>query len=157
MVRGLRPDRKSFFGVYGLWQREPQVPPAFWRSVRKSLTVIKCLALLMVLLDLGLYLPAFRLQFRAMFGHWLSPGALLLLACCAALAWVPYYRITKRRFYERVYKADYRVCWECGYLLHGIPDRHACPECGRIYTEQLDTAAWKHWMETDDTNEYYHV
>src|SRR5262245_2454090 len=38
------------------------------------------------------------------------------------------------------------VCPDCGYLLHGLPDNHQCPECGRAYTMIGLRMEWLRWM-----------
>ena len=42
----------------------------------------------------------------------------------------------KQRELARIRKIDYRVCTDCGYLLTGLGDSGACPECGKGF--QLD-------------------
>ncbi len=40
------------------------------------------------------------------------------------------------------------VCPDCGYLLHGLPPKHVCPECGRKYSIVSVRQSWLRWMAT---------
>ncbi|MBE7505374.1 MAG: hypothetical protein HS101_03720 [Planctomycetia bacterium] len=40
------------------------------------------------------------------------------------------------------------VCPDCGYLLHGLPPKHVCPECGRKYSIVSVRQYWLRWMAT---------
>ncbi|MBL8880397.1 MAG: hypothetical protein JNG88_14890 [Phycisphaerales bacterium] len=89
----------------------------------------------------------------AQLGRAIGVGIPLVLFLSLAVLWMFYYRAAKRRFYEQVAKARFLVCWDCGYLMTGLPNMHACPECGRVFTAHLDAEEWKRWMEIDDPEE----
>ena len=50
------------------------------------------------------------------------------------------------RFLRKVRGSRYRICPDCGYSLSGLPDRHACPECGLRYTVEELEQRWRPWQ-----------
>jgi hypothetical protein len=48
--------------------------------------------------------------------------------------------------YSLVRAAEYRLCTFCGNSLQGLPDEHACPECGRRYVFSEVQSAWEMWF-----------
>lgn len=59
-------------------------------------------------------------------------------------------RWPKRQFARYILQHDGRVCYDCGYLLSGLPDEHTCPECGKPYTVQQLRHRWMDWMQNRD-------
>ena len=46
------------------------------------------------------------------------------------------------------------VCPDCGYLLHCLPQKHTCPECGRAYSFASVRAFWLRWMAARKPGNY---
>jgi len=49
---------------------------------------------------------------------------------------------------KKLVRASYRVCLRCGYDLSGLPDEHACAECGLHYERSDLVAAWHVYLRT---------
>lgn len=151
--RRRNPRNRSFFAIYGLWRPEPQVPPAFWRVMRTPRRWMQISCSVLVAILLLEHSESFRGFFYRQFGRPIGLGLPLVLLVALGVMWIFYYRAAKRRFYEQVAKARFMVCWDCGYLMTGLPNMHECPECGRTFAAHLDTSGWKRWMEMDDPDE----
>lgn len=153
--RRLYPRYRSVLAIYGLWRPEPHVPPAFWRSMSGARHAVHAgLAALLLLLVLR-NVTSFHVMFLVQFGGALTPGTLTIALGCLLFCWFPYYRYAKRRYMSYVRQAGFRVCWDCGYQLQGLPDFHACPECGRECNEQIDSSAWKLWIKIEDQSDHW--
>jgi len=73
---------------------------------------------------------------------WLAHGRLPLYAYivastvpgagCGVVSMV--FATSMHRHMKRARGMDGRVCWSCGYSLHGLDDDGRCPECGHDYT-----------------------
>ena len=74
---------------------------------------------------------------------WVIPGVFGLLMLSPWLA----SRRVKLRFARYVLGNKGRVCYSCGFLLHGLPDQHTCPECGREYEIRSLRESWLRWMK----------
>ncbi len=51
-----------------------------------------------------------------------------------------------RRFGHRVRENEFMNCLECGYNLRGLPDEHACPECGVKYLLPDVQVKWRDFL-----------
>jgi hypothetical protein len=58
--------------------------------------------------------------------------------------------VIRRRLERRTRIHDCRVCSECGYLLHGLPDAGRCPECGVEYEWTKLKQQWQKWVGLGD-------
>ena len=57
-----------------------------------------------------------------------------------------YKRRWMRSFYHRLKRLNCRVCWNCGYDLHGLPEAHVCPECSAAYDTAELVETWHEWI-----------
>lgn len=65
----------------------------------------------------------------------------------AILLWVIWPRVEFRKFRSELERANFRLCLTCGYNLMGLPDLHACPECGTRYDAPKLKATWEYWIK----------
>lgn len=56
------------------------------------------------------------------------------------------FRFARGRFKRRLIGTDWRICIACGYNLQGLPNRHACPECGSEYDVETLAREWQAWL-----------
>jgi hypothetical protein len=110
-------------------------PTVMWRWERWFLVAIAPCALL------GLA------RFRSK-QDWLGLGdlELAIAAVLVLLFTVPLmgaYFVRRRRWRETAVESDFAICPECGYSLKGLPDKHACPECGKPYDLSVVRRAWR--------------
>lgn len=147
-MRAYANDLLTFY----LLRRPVRTPPAFWRHIAGSRCVVGGLLLAMTAWMLfALFSPALGGRFVPRFAWplWSLPlAAFALFVLGKFRKWL--YRDRKKRFFERVWKADFDVCLECGFHLAGLPDQHRCPECGRPFFRAAAADAWKQWMENED-------
>ncbi len=47
------------------------------------------------------------------------------------------------KHHDRLYKANKKICLDCGYSLEGLDDSGQCPECGCDYEIQNVQATWR--------------
>jgi hypothetical protein len=73
---------------------------------------------------------------------WVIPGVFGLLMLSP---WLTTRRV-KMRSAKLVLENKGRVCNHCGFLLHGLPEEHTCPECGNGYEIQSLRDSWLRWM-----------
>jgi hypothetical protein len=57
----------------------------------------------------------------------------------SAGAW---FGISTQRQFKRAAKLRFRVCWQCGYHLRGLPDAGSCPECGTAFDPATLREKW---------------
>ena len=67
------------------------------------------------------------------------PGLVLLQFI---IPWLARYRV--REILRAARDSGYKVCSECGYLLHGLADDGDCPECGVGYARDELRRLWEH-------------
>jgi hypothetical protein len=49
-------------------------------------------------------------------------------------------------FAREILEQEGMVCFDCGYNLKSLSDRHTCPECGTPYEKSALQARWLEWM-----------
>lgn len=69
---------------------------------------------------------------------------------------VPFYAGSqiRRQFAHHLAENAGLVCPDCGYLLHGLPPEHHCPECGRKYSLAGVRQYWLRWMAARRPRDY---
>lgn len=75
----------------------------------------------------------------------LPPGlnlAASLVPILGSLATTIWFARWNTRLRRQAVAADGRLCWECGYVLKGLPDRGECPECGTDYDAEDLRRRW---------------
>lgn len=84
---------------------------------------------------------------------WLVLGVNVINLGAIAL---PHYAGIRVRRQFAMYLADNAglVCPDCGYLLHGLPHEHQCPECGRAYSIASVRTYWLRWMAARKPGDY---
>ena len=50
---------------------------------------------------------------------------------------------------RQCHEADLSLCLRCGYCLIGLPEEHACPECGRHFELKHVQRSWQKWLRRD--------
>lgn len=55
-----------------------------------------------------------------------------------------------RKHVRRASDKEFRVCWGCGYELHGLSDAGKCPECERAYEIAELQRKWGRFAEQVD-------
>jgi len=55
-------------------------------------------------------------------------------------------RLAEKSLRRDLIMCDSQLCQECGYMLAGLPDGHACPECGTAYSHEMLRAFWSQWL-----------
>jgi len=71
-----------------------------------------------------------------------------LLALAALAWWAVCPRIVYARMKRLLAENDNLLCLNCAYSLKGLPEEHACPECGTKFTADEVRIAWKRWAAT---------
>ncbi len=142
----------KFGWIDNLLGRCPQgVPIAIWREalpLRIFLRVTSALVLVILGVHTIVGLDVFGVAelpygLQALHKRWLFPlGVLLILSMAIAQ------RIWLRLAIARIRRAGYSVCHNCGYSLSGLPDVHACPECGTLYSLDETRVLWKTAIES---------
>jgi hypothetical protein len=56
----------------------------------------------------------------------------------------------KIAFAREVLEHEGMVCFDCGYSLKNLPDKHICPECGAAYEKSALQARWLEWMRAKE-------
>lgn len=143
-----REVRGILLGIRGSWTSSA-VPPAFCGWIQESdhpveiwlrwcrfavpvFLIAWCLFGLMKIYTGWPPIPAMWTIPVVLIPLWMSPRSSALRA--------------KVRYARVVLQNRGRVCIRCGYFLHGIPDEHACPECGKPYRLEQLRAEWLGWM-----------
>jgi len=91
-----------------------------------------------------------------MFVPWLSAGFLfgsLALVITLFVGHRFFLRYYIRRFERKVRLADYALCLQCGYPLHGLPPSHHCPECGAAYELKAVRRVWGEVLDDEVVDE----
>ena len=130
-----------------LFQKKPNgLPNIVWRKLRGLRFFTNVLTVAFVLFALGGILYGLGVLDGVAFVRGVFIGKVLLLYICLAL--LPWLLLVTMRFKVRrvcsVARAlDYKMCTYCGYDLRGLPERHACPECGVEYDLEEVRASWQ--------------
>lgn len=74
---------------------------------------------------------------------YIGMGAAPLFLYMTQFVW---WRSLTRRHDRILRKNSCLMCIECGYLLNGLPDNHACPECGTPYVFEEIRRCWEDWL-----------
>ncbi|MCB9858172.1 MAG: hypothetical protein H6818_21005 [Phycisphaerales bacterium] len=62
--------------------------------------------------------------------------------------------VTSIRYWRRrALETEGQLCLNCGYILAGLPDSDACPDCGRQYVMDDTRSTWLQWCETPRTEQ----
>jgi hypothetical protein len=59
-------------------------------------------------------------------------------------------RRAKLAFARTILEHEGMVCFNCGYYLDTLPDKHICPECGAAYDKPALQARWLEWMRAKE-------
>ena len=106
----------------------PAIRRAYWRWLRWP-TLFNVVVLILVIADAPLGLP---------------PGILFpAMMICPVVVW----GMAQARLKRLVLEHEYSLCMNCGYLLKGLADVGACPECGQPYTKTGLRSAWDVWLQ----------
>lgn len=86
-----------------------------------------------------------------LFGSWaILPRRItiyvLALNACLILISVIMRMLSDGRRGRQLKKENFRVCINCEYLLHGLPDSGRCPECGVEYEVHELKDEWMKWL-----------
>lgn len=143
--KSMPPRAVTGLDVLGLLlaRRLPHTTP---RILRRKLRLCYWLAAVVVMPPGLLYLAT---GLYDAFGDAVSPGVLRLNArfvayvCPALLVLVGIGSVWFiKRFARTVDRHTGEMCVQCGYILHGLPDRSNCPECGTPYSIRQLRATW---------------
>ncbi len=128
----------------------PGMPPAFWKRLRASRTLLLAPIVAMglaggcclfVLLEILSRSPRFSLP---LLGFIASVSGLVELVSLAFMCAVP--RLCKSTFEHDIRESDFTVCLCCGYSLRGLPTEHSCPECGVRFNKEELRQQWESWF-----------
>jgi hypothetical protein len=72
--------------------------------------------------------------------------ATIAIAVFMALSYVPIF-VRRRRLRARLRASDGALCPDCGYDLRALDSPTPCPECGRTWNREADTAWWRKWVD----------
>ena len=119
-----------------LWRRATCIPKVYWHRV----SVLRLICVMVMVLQLAVNL----------FGHQSGYHYAPLCASMVLLVWALIYTVLPRVVFSRLKRHlltnDCLVCLSCGYLLHGLPEEHICPECGTSYRIDELRRSWQHWL-----------
>lgn len=74
------------------------------------------------------------------------PLVLMIVGAINVFTMSRYKRWWMSSFYRHLKEQEFRVCLDCGYDLHGLPDAHVCPECSRPYEIAELADSWRDWI-----------
>lgn len=126
----------------------PGIPGGFWFYVNAGagrlffaaaatvLTLWLCVLVVLLLAPDRILNAPWAVKFGLPLTSWLVMRRLQLRYCAAA-----------RYFALRLVRNGFRVCYECGYQLIGLPPAHQCPECGASYAAATLEAQWRPWVQ----------
>lgn len=123
------------------------VPRAFWKSLTWTIMLARITGALFMAAGLvcciGILVPSGKPM--GIFGF----NGIRIISALAVVHFTVYaygVRIARGRFAKHLQSNDYRVCFECGYLLTGLSDSCDCPECG-AFSSLLETRKrWSVWL-----------
>ncbi len=141
--------------LFMLGRRQPGIPGAYWNYLQKGrwILVPPCLVILVVGIISWCYLLVIL---------WLGPhdGLTMLRERFPMIrpSWLPYLALPalalfmivpagmSKRYRRYAERHDYQICLNCGYALVGLPEEHACPECGTRFVIEAVRRDWKAWF-----------
>ncbi|GMU34522.1 MAG: hypothetical protein AMXMBFR20_23940 [Planctomycetia bacterium] len=140
--------------IHAVWGRvaRPEIPPAFREWIRNSSHPIEFSfrfwhfgVRLIVSLVFLIFAVAMHANGQILGSFWVVYAIFVLLLLSPKFT----ARRVKMRFARIVLENKGRVCQNCGFLLHGLPDRHECPECGNEYDVKSLRDSWLRWMKSE--------
>lgn len=129
-------------------RRPKQIPNAVWKfttRLRASMAIITYMTFAIWAVSLLSKLASLDGKKGVFDTPYLGvvPPLMLLFSVATTSIW---WRSLTRRHTRILRKNDCLMCIECGYLLSGLPDDHACPECGTAYVFEETRRRWKDWL-----------
>jgi hypothetical protein len=118
------------------WRRPAWIPRVYWRRV----CFLRWLGAGCGATCLGVLLFSHRVGDRYVFLFYQA------LMWTWLLIFAVFPRVVFRRLTHQLLANDCLICLSCGYLLHGLPEEHVCPECGTPYRADDLRHAWQHWL-----------
>ena len=135
LATGSRP--KEVPGAYWYWLTKRGSPRARWLWLSGWVFLLGCA--IMITLSLSYLLSAFPLPRGGPLWFWLFYFASLVFVFLGSK--------TKVHFARHVLEHEGLVCFDCGYLLKGLPDEYRCPECNAPYEKRSLQQRWLQWMQ----------
>lgn len=80
-----------------------------------------------------------------------APGRFYLwtwavLFACVSVGWSCGSTVAEYSLAQRLARARFALCPDCGYVLRGLPNEHTCPECQRTFSRSELREYWREWL-----------